>query len=84
MVHNSLVKYTLNLWIFLSTVGLFVRPIRPEAWYASLLLTLVMVLMVLIPFLWNADYDSAESSMITQVRLEKNTVYIGFCDQPPS
>ena len=54
-------------------MGLFVRPIRPEAWYASLLLTLVMVLMVLIPFLWNADYDSAESSMITQVRLEKNT-----------
>ena len=52
-------------------MGLFVRPIRPEAWYASLLLTLVMVLMVLIPYLWNADYDSAESSMITQVRLQK-------------
>lgn len=54
--------------MFFFSVGLFIRPFQDEAWYASLLLTALMVLMVLIPFMWNADYDSTDSAMITQVK----------------
>ena len=61
-------KFETEILFHCNIVGLFIRPFQNEAWYASLLLTALMLVMVLTPFLWNADYDSTDSSMITQVK----------------
>ena len=45
---------------------LFVRPFRSEAWVATLIMIVVLIIMMLAPFLWNSSYDRSDSSTITQ------------------
>lgn len=47
-------------------LGLFIRPFRDEAWVATLALTVGLIVIMLVPFLWNSNYDKADSCIIMQ------------------
>ena len=47
-------------------LGLFIRPFRNESWYCCLGIAVLVVVLLMVPFIWNSDYDRSESYMITQ------------------